>query len=136
MAELKDEPAKLQQTNVLNNVELSEKLIDENGDLMNENNVDRMKSSISVVQEIAQKRNLPIRFMVENETGPAHMKHFVIKCTVGDIEVSYLQSNTNLGVESFIFVKFNKFNLFLEYNRRLAMGIQKNWLKNVPLKIC
>lgn len=115
MAELKDEPAKLQQTNVLNNVELSEKLIDENGDLMNENNVDRMKSSISVVQEIAQKRNLPIRFMVENETGPAHMKHFVIKCTVGDIEVSYLQSNTNLGVESFIFVKFNKFNLFLEY---------------------
>lgn len=51
-------------------------------------NVDRIKSAISVVQEIAQKRDLPIRFVVENETGPAHMKHFVIKCSVGEIEVS------------------------------------------------
>lgn len=92
MAELKDESAKLHQVNATTNLDSSEKSneIDENGDVMSENNVDRMKSSISVVQEIAQKRNLPIRFMVENESGPAHMKHFVIKCTVGDIEVSIL----------------------------------------------
>lgn len=92
LAELKDESAKLHQANATTNLNSSDKSndIDENGDIMSENNVDRMKSSISVVQEIAQKRNLPIRFMVENESGPAHMKHFVIKCTVGDIEVSVL----------------------------------------------
>lgn len=90
LAELKDESANLHQANATTNLVSSDKSneIDENGDVMSENNVDRMKSSISVVQEIAQKRNLSIRFMVENETGPAHMKHFVIKCTVGDIEVS------------------------------------------------
>lgn len=53
-----------------------------------DNNIDRIKSAISVVQEIAQKRDLPIRFEVKSETGPAHMKHFVIKCSVGEIEVS------------------------------------------------
>lgn len=60
----------------------------DNGDVVAENTVDRIKSAISVVQEIAQKRDLPIRFVVDSETGPAHMKHFIIKCSVGEMEVS------------------------------------------------
>lgn len=47
--------------------------------------LDLTKSAISLVYEIALKRNLHISFNVENETGPAHMKHFITKCTVGDI---------------------------------------------------
>lgn len=65
-----------------------------NGDVAAENNVDRIKSAISVVQEIAQKRELSIRFAVESETGPAHMKHFIIKCSVGEIEVSKFHNST------------------------------------------
>lgn len=68
-------------------LDLTEKLGDANGISISGSSIDRIKSAISIVQEIAQKRNLPIRFMVENETGPAHMKHFVIKCSVGEIEV-------------------------------------------------
>lgn len=49
----------------------------------------RTKSAISIVQEIAQKHDLPIRFDVDKESGPAHMKHFTIVCTVGELTVSY-----------------------------------------------
>lgn len=42
-----------------------------------------------MVYEIALKRNLQISFNVESETGPAHMKHFVTKCTVGDLMVCH-----------------------------------------------
>lgn len=69
--------------------EAAEAIVNSNGDLVGDNNVDRMKSAISIVQEIAQKRDLPIRFVVESETGPAHMKHFIIKCSVGEIEVRF-----------------------------------------------
>lgn len=62
------------------------------GDVTSENHAERVKSAISVVQEIAQKRDLSIRFVVESETGPAHMKHFIIKCSVGEIEVSRIPS--------------------------------------------
>lgn len=85
---LKDEPAKVAQSPMNSNqLDLTEKLGDANGISISGNSIDRIKSAISIVQEIAQKRNLSIRFMVENETGPAHMKHFVIKCSVGEIEV-------------------------------------------------
>lgn len=88
LIELKDEPVKPAQSSVQINLESTDSAVQMNGDNAAENNVDRIKSAISVVQEIAQKRDLPIRFVVENETGPAHMKHFVIKCSVGEIEVS------------------------------------------------
>lgn len=89
MIELKDELSKPAQTStVSSNYESADKIVQSNGDIAGENNIDRIKSAISVVQEIAQKRDLPIRFVVESETGPAHMKHFVIKCSVGEIEVS------------------------------------------------
>lgn len=85
---LKDEPVKSAQSPLSSaQLDLTEKLGDANGISISGNSIDRIKSAISIVQEIAQKRNLPIRFMVENETGPAHMKHFVIKCSVGEIEV-------------------------------------------------
>ncbi|XP_076456798.1 double-stranded RNA-binding protein Staufen homolog isoform X2 [Babylonia areolata] len=46
---------------------------------------DAMKSEISLVHEIALKRNLPVIFDVVRESGPPHMKNFVTKCTVGDL---------------------------------------------------
>lgn len=79
------EPAKATQSTVPTNFDSLDKLSQADGDI--DSNVDRIKSAISVVQEIAQKRDLPIRFVVESETGPAHMKHFIIKCSVGEIEV-------------------------------------------------
>lgn len=54
----------------------------------NSDEAERIKSAISIVQEVAQKRDLPIRFAVKSENGPAHMKHFIITCSVGEITVS------------------------------------------------
>lgn len=89
LAEFNDESVKPIQSAASTNFEASDKVMHAgNGDVAAENNVDRIKSAISEVQEIAQKRELSIRFAVESETGPAHMKHFVIKCSVGEIEVS------------------------------------------------
>ncbi|XP_031638499.1 double-stranded RNA-binding protein Staufen homolog 2 [Contarinia nasturtii] len=88
LIELQDEPSKDSQSTVSNDFEASGKVVHINGDVTSENAVDRSKSAISVVQEIAQKRDLPIRFVVESETGPAHMKHFVIKCSVGEMETT------------------------------------------------
>lgn len=92
LVELQDEPSKQSQSSVSNSYELPDDEI-VHGRLPGDMSVDRIKSAISVVQEIAQKRDLPIRFMVESETGPAHMKHFIIKCSVGEIEVSFFFSS-------------------------------------------
>ncbi|KAK7789159.1 hypothetical protein R5R35_012357 [Gryllus longicercus] len=51
--------------------------------LENDPNAD-LKSPISLVHEIALKRNLPVNFEVESEKGPPHMRTFVTKCSVGD----------------------------------------------------
>jgi len=45
---------------------------------------DELKSPISLVHEVALKRNLPVAFTVVRETGPPHMRMFVTRCTVGD----------------------------------------------------
>uniref|UniRef100_A0A671SC78 Double-stranded RNA-binding protein Staufen homolog 1 n=1 Tax=Sinocyclocheilus anshuiensis TaxID=1608454 RepID=A0A671SC78_9TELE len=42
------------------------------------------KSEISQVFEIALKRNMPVNFEVLKETGPPHMKNFVVRVTVGE----------------------------------------------------
>lgn len=47
-----------------------------------------LKSPISLVHEMALKRNLTVTFDVVSEKGPPHMKIFVTGCTVGDITVS------------------------------------------------
>ncbi|XP_021921213.1 double-stranded RNA-binding protein Staufen homolog 2 isoform X3 [Zootermopsis nevadensis] len=60
--------------------------IQENGiscGLENDPNAD-LKSPISLVHEIALKRNLPVNFEVVSEKGPPHMRTFVTKCAVGD----------------------------------------------------
>lgn len=60
--------------------------IQENGTtcgLENDPNAD-LKSPISLVHEIALKRNLPVNFEVVSEKGPPHMRTFMTKCTVGD----------------------------------------------------
>ncbi|XP_067667307.1 double-stranded RNA-binding protein Staufen homolog isoform X3 [Haliotis asinina] len=49
-----------------------------------EDDQDQLKSEISLVHEIALKRNLPVDFEVIRESGPPHMKTFVTKCTVGE----------------------------------------------------
>ena len=51
--------------------------------LENDPNAD-LKSPISLVHEIALKRNLPVNFEVVSEKGPPHMRTFMTKCTVGD----------------------------------------------------
>lgn len=110
MAEFNDESTKLVQSSVSTNLDLSDKLLNNNnGEVTAENSVDRIKSAISVVQEIAQKRDLSIRFVVESETGPAHMKHFIIKCSVGEIEVC-ISSAYNYECNLFIIVIFNNNN--------------------------
>lgn len=42
------------------------------------------KSEISQVFEIALKRNLPVNFEVARESGPAHMKSFLTRVSVGE----------------------------------------------------
>ncbi|XP_041103447.1 double-stranded RNA-binding protein Staufen homolog 2-like isoform X1 [Polyodon spathula] len=45
---------------------------------------DASKSEISLLFEIALKRNAPVSFEVVKECGPPHMKSFVTRVTVGD----------------------------------------------------
>uniref|UniRef100_A0A671NEZ0 Double-stranded RNA-binding protein Staufen homolog 2 n=1 Tax=Sinocyclocheilus anshuiensis TaxID=1608454 RepID=A0A671NEZ0_9TELE len=49
-----------------------------------EENSDASKSEISLVYEIALKRNLPVNFEVLKESGPPHMKSFLTCVTVGE----------------------------------------------------
>uniref|UniRef100_A0A672LGE6 Double-stranded RNA-binding protein Staufen homolog 2 n=1 Tax=Sinocyclocheilus grahami TaxID=75366 RepID=A0A672LGE6_SINGR len=49
-----------------------------------EENSDASKSEISLVYEIALKRNLPVNFEVLKESGPPHMKSFLTRVTVGE----------------------------------------------------
>lgn len=46
---------------------------------------DDLKSPISLVHEIALKRSLAVNFEVIRESGPPHMRTFITRCTVGDI---------------------------------------------------
>ncbi|CAG2211614.1 STAU [Mytilus edulis] len=50
------------------------------------NEKDLLKSEISLVHEIALRRNLNVIFDVIRESGPPHMKSFVTKCRVGEFE--------------------------------------------------
>lgn len=50
------------------------------------------KSPVSMIHEIALKRNMTVSFSLKNETGPSHMKVFFTVCTVGDITVSSRES--------------------------------------------
>lgn len=45
---------------------------------------DDLKSPISLVHEIALKRNLQVYFEVVREAGPPHMRSFITKCIVGE----------------------------------------------------
>merc|ERR1719394_1376658 len=45
---------------------------------------DDLKSPISLVHEIALKRNFQVYFEVVREAGPPHMRSFITKCIVGE----------------------------------------------------
>jgi len=45
---------------------------------------DESKSPISVVYEMAFKRNMVISYEIMKEVGPAHMKVFTVQCKVGE----------------------------------------------------
>lgn len=45
---------------------------------------DSLKSEISLVHEIALRRNMPVNFEVIREAGPPHMKNFITRCMVGE----------------------------------------------------
>ncbi|XP_031439330.1 double-stranded RNA-binding protein Staufen homolog 2 isoform X2 [Clupea harengus] len=49
-----------------------------------EENSDASKSEISLVYEIALKRNMPVNFEVLKESGPPHMKSFLTRVMVGE----------------------------------------------------
>lgn len=53
-------------------------------------NSDDLKSPISLVHEMALKRNLTVAFQVQSEKGPPHMKSFITLCIVGTVTVSKL----------------------------------------------
>ncbi|KAH0617638.1 hypothetical protein JD844_016085 [Phrynosoma platyrhinos] len=57
-----------------------------NGESSNETEEekDANKSEISIVFEIALKRNMPVSFEVVKESGPPHMKSFVTHVSVGE----------------------------------------------------
>jgi double-stranded RNA-binding protein Staufen len=44
---------------------------------------DDLKSEISLVHEIALRRNLSVNFEVVKESGPPHLRTFVTRCTCG-----------------------------------------------------
>ncbi|NWR33992.1 STAU2 protein, partial [Tachuris rubrigastra] len=69
----------------LQNEPIPEK-IPQNGETGKESEEDKdaNKSEISVVFEIALKRNIPVSFEVIKESGPPHMKSFVTRVTVGE----------------------------------------------------
>ncbi|KAM6281235.1 double-stranded RNA-binding protein Staufen homolog 2 isoform 2-T4 [Porphyrio hochstetteri] len=69
----------------LQNEPIPEK-IPQNGEAGKESEEDKdaNKSEISVVFEIALKRNIPVSFEVIKESGPPHMKSFVTRVTVGE----------------------------------------------------
>ncbi|KAM6373285.1 double-stranded RNA-binding protein Staufen homolog 2 isoform 6-T6 [Alca torda] len=69
----------------LQNEPIPEKL-PQNGEAGKESEEDKdaNKSEISVVFEIALKRNIPVSFEVIKESGPPHMKSFVTRVTVGE----------------------------------------------------
>ncbi|XP_068528206.1 double-stranded RNA-binding protein Staufen homolog 2 isoform X4 [Anas acuta] len=69
----------------LQNEPIPEKL-PQNGEAGKETEEDKdaNKSEISVVFEIALKRNIPVSFEVIKESGPPHMKSFVTRVTVGE----------------------------------------------------
>jgi double-stranded RNA-binding protein Staufen len=45
---------------------------------------EEIKSPISVVYEMAFKRNMGISYEIVKEVGPAHMKVFTVQCKVGE----------------------------------------------------
>ncbi|XP_054159010.1 double-stranded RNA-binding protein Staufen homolog isoform X2 [Oppia nitens] len=47
-----------------------------------------VKSPISVVHEMALRRNLSVRFEVISQTGPSHLPVFITQCTVGQTVVN------------------------------------------------
>lgn len=49
-----------------------------------EESIDDLKSEISLVHEIALKRNLHVSFEVIKESGPPHMRNFVTRCVCGE----------------------------------------------------
>jgi len=58
--------------------------VPENVAVKSESEYDDLKSPISLVHEIALKRNLSVSFAVVKETGPPHMRMFITRCSVGN----------------------------------------------------
>lgn len=64
------------------NKQTEENKDDDSDDSLDPNS--ELKSPISLVHEIALKRNLSVGFEVVRESGPPHMRTFVTKCIVGE----------------------------------------------------
>ncbi|XP_046444046.1 double-stranded RNA-binding protein Staufen homolog isoform X1 [Daphnia pulex] len=44
-----------------------------------------LKSPVSLVHELALKLNLTVEFTVLNESGPPHMRNFIVQCKLGEV---------------------------------------------------
>lgn len=53
--------------------------------VLSDDEEDEGKSAISVVYEMALKRNLQVDFEVVGESGPPHMRKYITRCQVGTI---------------------------------------------------
>lgn len=61
---------------------------DDASDIENDEDLNsETKSPISLVHEMALKRNMTVGFEVQSEKGPPHMKTFITLCIVGNITV-------------------------------------------------
>ncbi|CAB3239724.1 unnamed protein product [Arctia plantaginis] len=60
--------------------------VDDQGDGSADLLSSEVKSPVSLVHELALKRNLSVQFTVKSERGPPHMRVFITVCTVGDME--------------------------------------------------
>ena len=62
-----------------------------------DNDDDALKSEISLVHEIALRRNLTVTFEVVKESGPPHMRTFITRCTCGTFVVDGVGNSKKLS---------------------------------------
>eukprot|EP00918_Siedleckia_nematoides_P062235 GHVU01135745.1.p1 GENE.GHVU01135745.1~~GHVU01135745.1.p1 ORF type:complete len:804 (+),score=103.17 GHVU01135745.1:117-2414(+) len=55
---------------------------------MEDSEKDALKSEISLVHEIALKRNMTVSFDISRESGPPHMRTFVTACVCGEYQTT------------------------------------------------
>lgn len=77
-----------------------------------------IKSPVSLVHEIALKRNLSVVFNVVSEKGPPHMKTFITECKVGELKTEGEGNGKKVWCWFLIFKKDTN-------KKKIYLGIEK-----------